>query len=258
MSRRFVRLRNREDGDWAEILEGGVLALIRGDLCGSYERGAEIGLVSDVETEPLAFGANIFGLAYNYKDLVGIERAEQEPLVFNKGHFSITGPSADIEILDWMKRVWVEVELAVVIGRSLFRASREEALASILGYTIANDITTSNLYDRDHHLMRSKSGPGFCPMGEVLIRDLDTTSLELTTRINGRLTQKSNTRQRILDDADAISLISQYAPLRVGDVIITGTPAGALESTVYPGDIVDMTIEGVGSIHQEVVRELVK
>jgi 2-keto-4-pentenoate hydratase/2-oxohepta-3-ene-1,7-dioic acid hydratase in catechol pathway len=178
--------------------------------------------------------------------------------VFNKGRFSIASPSAKFQILNWMKSVWVEVELAIVIGRSIFRASHQEALASILGYTIANDITTSNLYERDHHLLRSKSGPGFCPLGEVLIRDLDTSSLELTTRVNGKVTQKSSTRNRILGDADAISMISQYVPLVAGDVIITGTPAGALESTIQPGDIVDMEIEGVGFINQEVVGELVK
>jgi 2-keto-4-pentenoate hydratase/2-oxohepta-3-ene-1,7-dioic acid hydratase in catechol pathway len=61
-----------------------------------------------------------------------------------------------------------------------------------------------------------------------------------------------------LGDADAISMISQYVPLVAGDVIITGTPAGALESTIQPGDVVDMEIEGVGFIHQEVVGELVK
>jgi len=258
MSRRFVRLKDRNNGDWGEVGADGVVTQIHGDLCGEYQTRGEIGLLSDVETEPLSFGANVLGLAYNYTDLVGLERANQEPLVFNKGRFSIASPSAKFQILNWMKSVWVEVELAIVIGRSIFRASHQEALASILGYTIANDITTSNLYERDHHLLRSKSGPGFCPLGEVLIRDLDTSSLELTTRVNGKVTQKSSTRNRILGDADAISMISQYVPLVAGDVIITGTPAGALESTIQPGDIVDMEIEGVGFIHQEVVGELVK
>jgi 2-keto-4-pentenoate hydratase/2-oxohepta-3-ene-1,7-dioic acid hydratase in catechol pathway len=258
MSSRFVRLRNRSNGSWGEVNKDGVVSLIEGDPGSSYGVRDEIGLLSDVDIEPLAFGKNVFGLAYNYKDLVGIEKAEQEPLVFNKGHFSITNSAADIEILSWMENVWVEVELAIVIGRSLFRASREQAATAILGYTIANDITTTNLYSRDHHLLRSKSGLGLCPMGEVLIRDVDTSSLRMTTKINGRVTQQSSTQKRILDDADSVSLISQYVPLEVGDVIITGTPAGALDSIVRPGDIVDMEIEGIGSIHQLVVGERVK
>jgi 2-keto-4-pentenoate hydratase/2-oxohepta-3-ene-1,7-dioic acid hydratase in catechol pathway len=258
MSRRFVRLKNRKNGDWGEVSSEGVVTQIHGNLCDSYERRGVIGLLTDVETEPLSFGTNVFGLAYNYKDLVGKDNVEQEPLVFNKGRFSTVSSSADIVILNWMEKVWVEVELAIVIGRSIFRASREEARASILGYTIANDITTSNLYGRDHHLLRSKSGPGFCPMGEVLVRDLDTSALKLTTTINGRLTQQSSTKNRILDEADSISLISQYVPLEIGDVIITGTPAGALDSIVYPGDIVHMEVEEVGFIHQNVVGEVVK
>ncbi|NBO72038.1 fumarylacetoacetate hydrolase family protein [bacterium] len=255
MSRRFVRLKNCEFGDWGELSEDGLVTQILGDLCGTYERKDEIGLLSDLETESLSFGANVFGLAFNYKDLVGIDKVKQEPLVFNKGRFSTTSSSADIVILNWMEKVWVEVELAIIIGRPIFRASQEEAKASILGYTIANDITTSNLYGRDHHLLRSKSGPGLCPIGQVLIRDLDTSALKMTTSINGTLTQESNTRNRILNDVDSISLISQYVPLGEGDVIITGTPFGALNSLVHPGDVVHMEIEGIGFIHQNVVEE---
>jgi 5-oxopent-3-ene-1,2,5-tricarboxylate decarboxylase/2-hydroxyhepta-2,4-diene-1,7-dioate isomerase len=70
----------------------------------------------------------------------------------------------------------------------------------------------------------------------------------MTTEINGELTQNSSTSERILSEIEAIMLISKYIPLSQGDLVLTGTPAGALESIVAPGDRVRLSIEELGTL----------
>jgi 2-keto-4-pentenoate hydratase/2-oxohepta-3-ene-1,7-dioic acid hydratase in catechol pathway len=148
----------------------------------------------------------------------------------------------------------VEVELALVIGRPVFEASTEEAAHAILGWTIANDVTTSNICGRDHHLARSKSLISFCPLGVILRRGIDTGVLRMTTTINGYRTQDGCTRDRILGDAESVALVSKIMPLFPGDVILTGTPAGAMGSLITPGDRVELEIESIGRLANPIVR----
>ena len=150
--------------------------------------------------------------------------------------------------------MWVETELAIVVGKPLHKASMEEASQAILGVTIANDVTAANLYGRDHHLARSKSLPTFCPVGSVLTTDVNTENLRITTKINGKLTQESTTANRILNDVETLALVSKYIQLLPGDIVLSGTPAGAMESTVNEGDQVILEIESLGKLTNQIIE----
>jgi 2-keto-4-pentenoate hydratase/2-oxohepta-3-ene-1,7-dioic acid hydratase in catechol pathway len=227
--------------------------LINGSLFENWEIGDSVGLLSELELCSPCSPKNIVGLALNYRDLVEEVSPAYEPLVFLKAASSLISGDAQIRKPFWVKNMWVEVELAIVVKKHLWNASVEEASEAILGYVVANDVTAENVYERDHHLARSKSLPSFCPVSSFLVCDIKTDNLRLVTRINGSITQESSTSKRILNDAEALALVSKIVPLSPGDLVLTGTPAGALNSLVTPGDQVILEIEKIGQICNEIV-----
>ncbi|MDK2794128.1 MAG: hypothetical protein PWP75_757, partial [Caldanaerobacter sp.] len=147
-------------------------------------------------------------------------------------------------------RVDYEGELAVVIGRKAKNVSIEEAKNYILGYTIANDVTARDLQAKDGQWTRAKSFDTFLPIGPWIVTDLDPTSLNITTYVNGEVKQKSNTRHLIFNVPTLVSFISHIMTLNPGDVILTGTPSGV--GPLKPGDVVTIEIEGIGRLTNRV------
>jgi 2-keto-4-pentenoate hydratase/2-oxohepta-3-ene-1,7-dioic acid hydratase in catechol pathway len=196
--------------------------------------------------------SKVLGLAYNYKSLTGGSDHE-EPLFFFKSVTSLIGHGQAVTIPAFVERVWVEVELALVISRRGANIATDDAHRFVLGHTIGNDITAVNVHGRDHHLARSKGLDNFCPLGPCLLPGMPNPNLKIETRINGRVTQSGNTSDRILDDAGSIAMLSRYVTLEPGDVILTGTCAGAMESVVRAGDAVVVSVEGIGQLRTRFV-----
>lgn len=92
---------------------------------------------------------------------------------------------------------------------------------------VGNDITTSNILNRDHHLARSKGLDTFCPLASEFVTEIETSNLALVNLVNDEVTQKSSTRNMIFDCFNIVSFLSGLMTLEVGDVIFTGTPANA-------------------------------
>jgi 2-keto-4-pentenoate hydratase/2-oxohepta-3-ene-1,7-dioic acid hydratase in catechol pathway len=102
-------------------------------------------------------------------------------------------------------------------------------------------------------LLIGKSYDTFCPLGPVLVTDLDPTNLNLTTRFNGQVRQRINTSDLLFSAAKLVSYISQAMTLWPGDVILTGTPSGV--GPIQPGDVVEVEIPGIGVLRNPVVAE---
>jgi 2-keto-4-pentenoate hydratase/2-oxohepta-3-ene-1,7-dioic acid hydratase in catechol pathway len=212
----------------------------------------------------------ILALAYNYRDLFADPAARTserephytdpgfEPLVFLKGPNCLLDPGAPIVVPRDAAEVWVEVEVAAVIGRRA-RGLRDgdAARAHVFGVTIGNDVTALNVLGRDWHLARSKSLDGFCPLGPELVRGFDDTERPLATQISGRRTQESTTRNRVLDTYEAVALASRLMTLEPGDCVLTGTPGGARQSLIKPGDVVELSVGGLGTLTNTVELERV-
>jgi 2-keto-4-pentenoate hydratase/2-oxohepta-3-ene-1,7-dioic acid hydratase in catechol pathway len=210
----------------------------------------------------------ILALAYNYRDLFADPAARTsareahytdpgfEPLIFLKGPNCLLDPGAPIVVPRDAVEVWVEVEVAAVIGRRA-RGLRDAAAARdhVFGVTIGNDVTALNVLGRDWHLARSKSLDGFCPLGPELVRGFDDAARALSTEISGRRTQSSTTANRVLDTFEAVALASRIMTLEPGDAVLTGTPGGARQSLVRPGDRVELSIEGLGVLGNPVELE---
>lgn len=197
---------------------------------------------------PPANPTKIFGLGYNYKDLVGWKEHYDEPVIFFKPVSAILATGETISIPDPELKTWVEVELAIVIGKECRNVKPGTGKEYIFGYTIGNDVTMKNLHSRDHHLARSKGPDSFCPLGPWIETEIDTSALRLQTRINGTIYQDSNTGNRILNDDEIVCLLSSLFTLKPGDVILTGTPGNAENSIITGNDVVIMDIEGIGTL----------
>ncbi len=251
--KRIVRFEVSGQSHWGELdLNRNQVFFVRGSIYDEWERGELAGSFDSIKKLPPCDPKIVAGLAYNYKDLVGDKDVYDEPLLFLKTPNTVISSEEPIQIPKQSVKTWVEVELAVVLKKSIFKASFEEAAEAILGVTIGNDVTTQNVVGRDHHLARSKSLPSFCPIGDYLTTEFDTSDLEMTTQINGQNTQKSSTQRRILNEIEALVLISKHIPLSPGDLVLTGTPAGAMDSLISPGDSAILSISGVGELSNKI------
>ncbi|MFD7093296.1 fumarylacetoacetate hydrolase family protein [Streptomyces xanthophaeus] len=183
------------------------------------------------------------------------------PVLFSKPATAVTGPGAPIlhnadltTQLDW------ECELAVVIGRTAFRVSEEDAYDHIFGFSIVNDISARD-QRRSGQWFFSKGQDSYAPFGPAVVTAdavPDPMDLDLSLRVNGVTKQKSNTRHMLFPIARLIADISSGVTLEPGDVIATGSPAGVGAGMVppeflHPGDTVEATVEGIGTLTNPVV-----
>ena len=200
-------------------------------------------------------GNKVIGLGYNYKGLVGEKLHFDEPIIFLKSPESIVAHNGDVIYPEYCKKIWIESELTIVVRKIGKNIPLSQADEFILGYTCGNDITTDNIHDRDWHLAVSKGLDTFAPIGPYLIQEIDTSDLDIRSSINGKTTQKSRTSDRILNDQECITLVSKYFTLNPGDVIMTGTPAGARDAVVQPGDEVVVEIEHIGCLRNYIIKQ---
>lgn len=159
--------------------------------------------------------------------------------------------------LDW------EVELAVVIGRRADTVAVEDALSYVAGYAVAHDVSVRGPQTMHPifgvRFIEAKGQATLTPMGPMLVPARfvpDPQDLVLSTHVNADLRQDSTTQQMMSTVAEQIAILSSRAPLVPGDIILTGTPAGtaaAHGTFLADGDVVTMTVEGLGTLVNTIV-----
>jgi 2-keto-4-pentenoate hydratase/2-oxohepta-3-ene-1,7-dioic acid hydratase in catechol pathway len=175
-----------------------------------------------------------------------------EPLLFLKPSTTVIGPGDAIRLPLQSQQVEHEAELAVVINaRGAREVTRERAMDSVFGYTIANDVTARDLQKKDPQWTRAKGFDSFTPIGPWIDTDVDATDLRVTGEVDGELRQDGRTSQFVFDVATLVSYISHVMTLLPGDVILTGTPAGV--GPLKPGQSVTVAVEGIGALVNPVV-----
>jgi 2-keto-4-pentenoate hydratase/2-oxohepta-3-ene-1,7-dioic acid hydratase in catechol pathway len=186
---------------------------------------------------------------------------------FLKAPHTIVGPGATIQISSYAKHMDWEIELAAVIGRTAKDVPQDKALACVAGYTIANDLSARDRFQRanvpddspfKYDWIKQKTFDGSCPLGPWIVpaSDIgDPQKLALKLWINGVLKQDSNTSQMIFTLAEQIEQLSIGMTLHPGDLILTGTPAGVgagCGEFLKSGDIVKLYVENIGEISNRV------
>lgn len=214
----------------------------------------------------IAVGRNYLEHAREFSES-GFDASEKQsipdhPIIFTKAPTSVIGPDDPIvSANDPSDTTDYEGELGVVIGRGGARLQRAEAMDHVFGYTIINDVTARDLQQRHVQWYIGKSPDTYCPMGPCLVTAdeiPDIGSARIRTHVNGQLRQDARIDQLIFDIATLITVLSSVATLEPGDVIATGTPPGVgigfqPPRFLAPGDLVEVEIEGIGSLHNPVV-----
>lgn len=213
---------------------------------------------------PVANPGKIIGAPINYRAHIDEANADRginhgktftsldQYGLFIKANSALIGPSDEVQLRFDDRRNDHEVELAVIIGREARFVPRERALDHVLGYCIGLDMT-----------VRGPEFPGFrksldtfAVLGPWLVtRDeiADPNDLALSIRVNGETRQESRTSYLIFDVQKLIEYASRFYTLHPGDVIMTGTPEGV--SQVNPGDVMDASIEKIGSMQVRIARD---
>jgi 2-keto-4-pentenoate hydratase/2-oxohepta-3-ene-1,7-dioic acid hydratase in catechol pathway len=162
----------------------------------------------------------------------------------------VIGSGEKILIPPQAQQVNHEAELAIIIGRQGRWISAEEASQYIHGYAVANDITARDLLYRDGLWARSKGFDTFCPLGPWIQTDFDPADAVITCHINGELRQMASTHEMLFTIPRLIAFASSVMTLMPGDVLLTGSPPGS--GPLEPGDVVETTIEGIGTLQNTV------
>jgi 2-keto-4-pentenoate hydratase/2-oxohepta-3-ene-1,7-dioic acid hydratase in catechol pathway len=207
---------------------------------------------------------NIIGIGLNYTEHVAESartldttgKLPQKPIIFSKPPTTVTATNTEIikntkltEQLDW------EVELAVVIGKKGKYVPKADAMDYVFGYTVINDISARDCR-REGQWIVSKGQDTFAPMGPILVTKDEIENphnLNLSLKVNGVEKQNSNTKFLLFNINDLIEDLSIVFTLEPGDIIATGTPAGVgagrnPQEWLYDGDVVEATVEGIGTI----------
>lgn len=185
------------------------------------------------------------------------------PVLFSKFHNTIAGPGEAIPLPAGAVEYDYEVELAVVIGRRTKHVAATDALAAVLGYCTANDLSARDLQNRTSQWLLGKTSDKFMPLGPYLVTAdevPDPQALALRCWVNGEQRQDSNTADMIFPVAEIIAYTSRYLTLEPGDLILTGTPEGVIlgmseKVWLKAGDEVAVEVEGLGRLTNPLVAE---
>lgn len=211
--------------------------------------------LADVRLLAPILASKVVCIGKNYADHIAEMGGEApaDPVIFLKPNTAIIGPNVPIRLPANASPVHFEGELAVVIGRACKDVSASQAADNILGYTIGNDVSARDQQKSDGQWTRAKGHDTFCPIGPWIVTDLDPADLALRTEVNGQIKQDARTSLMIHDVGDIIEWISTVMTLLPGDLILTGTPAGV--GPIEDGDTVSVTVEGIGTLTNPVVRK---
>jgi len=182
-------------------------------------------------------------------------RTPAQPSYFLKPASSLAASGATLERPAGTELLAFEGEIALVIGEPARRVAPDEGWRHVAAVTAANDFGLYDLRAADKGSnVRSKGGDGFTPLGPRLVdaASVDPAGLRVRTWVNGELVQQDTSDTLLFPFGRLVADLSQLMTLERGDVILTGTPAGS--SVVVPGDVVEVEVDGLGTLRNTVVE----
>jgi 2-keto-4-pentenoate hydratase/2-oxohepta-3-ene-1,7-dioic acid hydratase in catechol pathway len=254
------------------LVEDGVATAVTGTPFGGYEESGRRIPLAELRLLPPVIPNTFFCAGLNYR--AHTERAAyggtlrpaggtggrppgspvpERPEIGYRANSALTGHQSPIvRPADCDEPLVAEGELVAVIGRALRHATREEARAGIFGWTIGNDVSVRGWQRSDRTFWRSKNSDTFKPMGPFIVTGVDPLAARTTVRVNGSVQASFATGDMLFGPDEYISAISRYITLSPGDVVWLGTDETA---TVVPGQVVEITIDGIGTLANPVIEE---
>ncbi len=262
---KFVRFYDGEEEKEGIVL-GDKIQEIEGCMFEDFSKKENFYSYSDVTLLPPVSPKHLIAVGKSYKehiDEMAARRKDEpeypkQPIFFFEAPGSISSHEKPIVLPKEgsCKQVDLEGELAIVIGKKGKNIKKENALDYVFGYTCANDVSARGIPDIGGlwGIGLSKSLDTFTPIGPAIETEVDDpNNLEISSRLNGEITQKSNTKDMIFTVEDFVSYCSSRLTLYPGDVIMSGTPAGV--RPLKKGDQVEVSIEKVGVLKNTVDQE---
>ena len=249
---RILRFEKNGEIKWGWMNEN-LIGEIDGDPFLDFRRKEAIYTLDEVKILPPVSPSKIICVGRNYAAHAAEQNADvpEIPLLFLKPPSALIGHLDEIILPPQSDQVEYESELAVVMGKQSRWLSPEDVEDAIFGYTIANDVTARDLQRSDGQWTRGKGFDTFCPLGPWIDTTLFPSDSLITCRLNDEVRQMSSTRDMIFPVNHLIAFVSSVMTLNVGDVILTGTPAGV--GVLSAGDKIDIEIEGIGILTNQVV-----
>jgi 2-keto-4-pentenoate hydratase/2-oxohepta-3-ene-1,7-dioic acid hydratase in catechol pathway len=202
------------------------------------------------------------GLNYSEHALEGGRAVPTWPDAFVRGADSVLAPYADLVKPALTERFDYEAELGIVIGAGGRYIPADKALDAIAGFVVVNDASCRDWQRAATQWTAGKNFEGSMPIGpEVVTPDeVDVSDLAISSTLNGTVMQSARTSQMLVDVPSTVEFFSSFTRLMPGDVIATGTPGGvgfARTPPVFmqPGDVIEIAVEGVGTIRNRIVAE---
>lgn len=256
----------QRDADWADLGPVDLVEVLNGAYADKLASAPAIDLNTVTAAPPLARPGKIICVGLNYADHTSESPYEQPdyPTLFPRFSTSLIADGAPIIRPRVSQDLDYEGELVAIIGKRARHVSTDEALDYVAGYSIFNDGSLRDYQFKSPQWTVGKNFDGTGAFGPHAVAASDLPAgakgLRLQTRLNGQVVQDANTDDMIYPVADLISIISEAITLEPGDIIVTGTPAGigmARTPKLYmkPGDVVEVEIEGIGTLRNTVEDE---
>ncbi len=214
---------------------------------------------------PISRPGKIICIGLNYSDHAAESGLPipQFPVVFAKYANAVIAHGDNIVLPRVTQQVDYEAELGFVIGKRGRYIPESEAMAYVGGYLAINDVSARDYQARTSQWTMGKTFDTFCPMGPTLTTAdeiADPHNLRISLNIGGEVLQDSNTSNLIFSIPQLIASLSEVMTLEVGDVVSTGTPPGVgmarkPQRWLQAGDVVNVTIEGLGTLSNPVIAE---
>jgi 2-keto-4-pentenoate hydratase/2-oxohepta-3-ene-1,7-dioic acid hydratase in catechol pathway len=238
---------------WYGLEEAGAVVELDAPAWAPHRRTGRAFAIGEVRLHAPVVPGVVIGIGKNFvAEGQPVPAPPEIPILFFKPPSTVIGPGEPIALPRGGAAVTFESELAVVIGRRARNVSAEDVFDYVYGFTVANDLSAPEFHHPEGHWTISKAFDGFCPLGPAIETDLDLGAVRVEAFVNGERRQSSGLDRMITGIAPMIAYISGFMTLSPGDVILTGTPAGA--GPVGEGDTVECVIEGIGRLLNDVQR----
>jgi 2-keto-4-pentenoate hydratase/2-oxohepta-3-ene-1,7-dioic acid hydratase in catechol pathway len=250
---RYVRYGAKDKNSYG-VLEDQSIRELRGDIFKGAEPTGNSVRLSDARLLAPCEPSKVIAIGRNYKSHIadrGIEPAK-EPGVFWKPSSCIIGTEEDIVFPEGATNVHYEAELVVVIGKHGKNIAETNAANYIFGVTAGNDVSARDWQKNDLQWFRAKGSDTFGALGPCIVQGLNYNDLLVQSRLNGEVRQSQRTSDLIFPVDQIVSYVSRYVALFPGDIIYTGTPG--VTKAMVPGDVIEIEVEGVGTLRNRVSR----
>lgn len=192
-------------------------------------------------------------LNYDSRTKEFMTKLPEAPTYFHKPITAINSHDAAVVRPAGCKWLNYEGEIVIVIGKTCRNIAPEEAGEYIAGYTIGNDYGLHDFRDTDAgSMLRVKGSDTLGPIGPGLVTDWDFRNKIIRTKVNGEVKQEDNTDNMEWDMHYLVADIARTITLVPGDILFSGTPA--FSRPVFPGDIVEVEVEGLGVLRNHIVE----